>query len=168
MKQSIFILIMLFIISCSSNPRYLPKQYNIINQKEFSKNYDNVWRAISDLIANWGISPDNIDKQSGLIVISGVLDHNYKSYCDCGSEGDGFGWYQKIDYPYWRTTISVSKVNENTTKVKINTFFQSILNVYTYDFNLKRYYKSDNWQINCNSVGYLENQFLNYIEVFNQ
>lgn len=167
MKKYIAFILFIMLISCSSNPRYLPKAYNFNNQKTYSKDYDKVWRAISDFLANNGLSPNNIDKDSGFIDISGSLGQNYSTFCDCGTSGDGFGWFHSIDYPIWRTTISVTKIDDSTTKVKVNTFFNSILRYNEMNFNNNQYYEIRRTNINCNSNGYFENQILNYVEVFN-
>ncbi|MCI0448218.1 MAG: hypothetical protein L0Y79_00330 [Chlorobi bacterium] len=158
MKKSIYFLFLISLfIGCSSYQP--PKDYKVEKETTLSKSYDVVWQNVVDYFATHNTPIKTMDKGTGLI----ATDYNLTvtealKYMDCGEAGNTLGAHQRIEGQSGNFNILLKKLDENTTKVTANVFFNSILTTYG---DKGEILKSE--KINCNSKGVLEKELISNI-----
>src|SRR5574343_487496 len=130
MIKYLYLFLIPFLFMACSTPKQLPKSYSFQKEKEISKNFDVVWAKIIQWFGEHDIPVRTIEKASGLIATEYNLSAGMKSspFCDCGIAGDEPGFTLKIERIRGNFNLTVVKINDNTTKVKINTFYKADYN----------------------------------------
>lgn len=106
----------------------------------YDASYDKVWDALIDTISENGMHIQNMDKNSGFLVLEGALKDNVDSVIDCGTDSS-YGQlgksYTSITHRgggYWRETavravinVRLKKESKNRIKVTLNpTYYYAV------------------------------------------
>lgn len=137
MRNLVFILPVLFLMGCET-AQYIPPSERSANNFSITvnQNYDTTWRAIIDYLSSTFYVIDNFEKDSGIVTVSFGAS-NPEDLVDCGQWNakwiDAYYQRQKFDGPYvqflrlyiqgqlsGKMSISVRKVSENQTEVRVN------------------------------------------------
>lgn len=162
----VVLVVSILAILCSGCVYYQPPQvYNYDKEKIFPKPYDEVWQKAIEWFGTKGTPVKNLDKASGFIsteyqLSTDDLDSKSLNYlCDCGKSGYSGIIGSVIENANGNFNIIVTKVDEQNTKVIINTFYKADL------YSRAAGEASETYQrkINCNSTGHLEKEFMNYL-----
>jgi hypothetical protein len=125
--------------------------------------YDEVWNRIIRFFGELGIPIKNMDKASGFIYTEVFsMSGQIGTFMDCGVPGDKILAKGIFEDPTGHFNVVVTRISENVTNVKINSFFRTIYAIYASD-GYGGWRKNSETSINCNSMGVLEEVFLKAI-----
>ena len=150
---SVFILL---ISGCTYKP---PQIYNFDKERTYNQSYDEIWQKAIEWFGSKGTPVKNLDKASGFISTEYKLspddfDHDRAHFlCDCGVPGSGgilMGTFQNVNGNF---NIVVKRIDDQHTKVNINTFYKADLMV---EGQLRN-------SVDCNSTGQLEKELMDYL-----
>ncbi len=155
MKKLLASLILLLSIGCSVYKP--PKNYDIIKEMTFEKNFDEVWNSAIEWFATQGTPIKNMDKSSGFISTEYSLRTNQSGCLDCGTAANGgLLATHNITDPTGNFNILIKKISDTKTKVTVNCFFKAIS---TFSAVGKTQVNS----FDCVSTGLLEKEILDYL-----
>lgn len=153
MRVLLTIIIAIFLFSCASYKA--PQKHKFDNVQTYNQSYDIVWSKVIRWFSEHNTPIKTIEKVSGIITTEYNLDAgSYTNYADCGKGGFG----QSIKDLTGNFNIMVEKLDDSKTKVTINCFFKSILETKSLSGS-----PPVNETINCNSIGTLEGEIIDYI-----
>jgi len=132
---------LLFVTSCAT----APKVRNIQTSWEIDASYDDVWTALIETFADFNLSIETIEKDSGLV--GGGWQTIPKNYCDCGSPGLMTDWERSGKF-----NVFVKKTDTGTS-LKVNAVFR-----------VRRTFGDSSSMVNCVSTGVLENAIYQHVE----
>jgi hypothetical protein len=152
-------LITIILVSCTSYQP--PKEYTFEQEKTYNQTYDQVWSKLLVFLSELGSPIKHLDKNSGFINTEFDVPSNmFNQLMDCGVPADNLAT-NRFENPIGRFNIVVTKINDNETKVRVNSTLRCIYNSYMYE-NFR-------WQligssaVNCSSKGELERSLLYYL-----
>ena len=155
-KAFTFILSCSFIILISCSSYEPPRDYTVQKEATINKSYDITWQNVVDYFATHNTPIKTMDKNTGLI----ATDYNLTvsealKYMDCGTAGNSIGAHQRIESQSGNFNILLKKIDDNSTKITVNVFFNSMLNTLN-DNGIT----VNSEKINCNSKGVLEKELI--------
>jgi len=117
----IYSLYLFLIVGCAT-PGTLGTKINIKNTETYDTNFDNVWEAIIQVIAEANLSITTLEKDSGIIAIS---NSSYEpTWADEGTRGETMGVQDQVVDRNATFNIFARSKNENQTDVQVNTRFK--------------------------------------------
>jgi hypothetical protein len=165
---SVVCLSLFFIQSCSSSKYVAPAPVVIqVIEKEriINRPFDAVWQSTIELLATYNMPIKNLDKSSGFIstdykLVTGVI----SQYMNCEGASSTFSGKVELTNHGGNLNVLLKKINEDSTKVTVNTFYSCSSNKFRYASLISTVYVLESsTRIDCTSTGNLEKAILDYV-----
>jgi len=172
MKKTILIpiifLSLFLILSCSTSKYVAPAPVVIqVVEKEriINKSFDAVWQSTIELLATYNMPIKNLDKSSGFISTDyKIISGDVSQYMYCEGASSTFSGKVELTNHGGNLNVLLKKINEDSTKVSVNTFYSCIANKYKYQSLLSTVYVLESsTRIDCTSTGNLEKAIFDYM-----
>jgi hypothetical protein len=172
MRKSILIpiifLSLFLILSCSSS-KYAAPAVQVVQVVEreriINKSFDEVWQSTIELLATYNMPIKNLDKSSGFISTDyKLVTGEVSQYMRCEGASSTFSGKVELTNHGGNLNVLLKKINEDSTKVSINTFYSCMSNKYKYaNLISTTYVLESSTRIDCTSTGNLEKAIFDYI-----
>lgn len=172
MRKLIFIPIIflsLFLILRCSSSKYVAPSAPVVHIVEkdriINKPFDAVWQSIIELLATYNMPIKNLDKSSGFISTDyKLVTGEVSQYMICQGASSTFSGKVELTNHGGNLNVLVRKLNEDSTKVTVNTFYNCISNKYRYaNLISTEYVLESSTRIDCISTGNLEKAIFDYL-----
>jgi len=163
------IFLSLFLILNCATSKYVapaaPVVYNIEKDRIINKPFDAVWQTIIELLATYNMPIKNLDKSSGFISTDyKLVTGEVSQYMICEGASSTFSGKVELTNHGGNLNVLVKKINEDSTKVTVNTFYSCTLNKYRYASLISTEYVLESiTRIDCTSTGNLEKAIFDYL-----
>jgi uncharacterized lipoprotein len=163
------IFLSLFLIqSCATSKHVAPAApvvHIIEKERIINKPFDAVWQSIIELLATYNMPIKNLDKSSGFISTDyKLVTGEVSQYMICGGASSTFSGKVELTNHGGNLNVLVKKINEESTKVTVNTFYSCTANKYRYASLISTtYVLESSTKIDCTSSGILEKAIFDYI-----
>lgn len=123
MKLNYLLLLLLTtILTACATAGVPPMKTTIINTRNYDASYDKVWTAIIEVVAESNLGISNLEKDSGIIVISNI---SYEpSWADEGTLGSAMGVPDEVEERAANFNIVAKRNDNNKISVQINSNFR--------------------------------------------
>lgn len=161
------LLVSVFVALGCTPPKHIVQRatYEVEKERVINKPFDAVWQSTVEWFATRNTPIKNIDKSSGLISTEyGLSVDEAAQYMDSGYGESNFQGKVEVVNHRGNFNVLIKKINETSTKVDINAFFNCTVNRYRYE-NLfsTNYVLESSIPTKCVSTGALEKELLNYL-----
>ena len=147
-----------------AQPKHIVRsaQYDVEKERVVNKPFDAVWQSAVEWFATRNTPIKNIDKASGFISTEyGLSVEEAAQYMDSGYGESNFQGKVEVVNQRGNFNVIIKKIDENSTRVSINAFFNCTVNRYRYE-NLfsTNYVLESSAPQKCLSTGVIEKDFL--------
>lgn len=153
-------------LSCAQPRHIAPRvQYDVEKERVISKTFETVWQSAVEWFAMRNTPIKNIDKTSGFISTEyGLSVEEAAKYMDSGYGESNFQGHVAVVNHRGNFNVLIKKVDENSTRVSVNAFFNCTVNRYRYEniLSTNLVLESSTPQ-KSDSTGALEKELLNYL-----
>lgn len=164
----IIILSLFLLLRCASSKYVAPAApvvHVIEKDRIINKPFDAVWQNIIELLATYNMPIKNLDKNSGFISTDyKLVTGDVLQYMMCQGASSTFSGKVELTNHGGNLNVLVKKINEDSTKVTVNTFYSCTANKYRYaNLISTTYVFESSSKVDCTSTGILEKAIFDYI-----
>lgn len=156
------------ILSCSS-AKYVapaaPVVYVVEKERIINKPFDEAWQKIIELLATYNMPIKNLDKNSGFISTDyKLVTGEVSQYMICEGASSTFSGKVELTNHGGNLNVLLKKINEDSVKVTVNTFYSCTANKYKYASLISTTYVFESSsKVDCTSTGILEKAIFDYV-----
>lgn len=155
-------------LSCATSKYVAPAApvvHIIEKERIINKPFDAAWQSIIELLATYNMPIKNLDKNSGFISTDyKLITGDVSQYMICEGASSTFSGKVELTNHGGNLNVLLKKVNEDSTKVTVNTFYSCTANKYKYaNLISTTYILVSSTKVDCISTGNLEKAIFDYI-----